>query len=424
MKDRKADLIVENGGGNQMEIFKLIVDLFHFEPPDPAKVNVRVEAEVDAYHARNIERRNLMNQLTELDCDRFYMADGSKVTKSIKPLLLKQFGKETVAKHFAEFCKRVGNIYVHVNATTELHDVYFDERSETYGDYGSCFFPCGCNRQHGKFIDLSPCTGVITIDPDTLYAPGRMIVWFKDSTTAHLINKYSAQKGRELPHSIFARALEMLTDTEVTWHRDTNRDDRDTICVYLNNNPLVCTVKGKKNFSSIIKDHRFYCTVCTELYTNTDPKPSTFCDDCMDNGTVRCTACGGRENGDDTAYVDDEPYCQECYGARFFYCEWCENDCDRENSVMSYYGEGRRNYPICRDCAERDFFNCKHCDAWVVEENAITLVDGSHYCVVCSRGRTKQCSKCSEYWDKQLDEFDEDEQCPGCQSSKKKGGSK
>jgi hypothetical protein len=312
---------------------------------------------------------------------------------------------------FAEFCKRVGLIYAQVQATAELRNDYFSEDDAgDWGDDGSCFLPRGCNKQHGKLLDASPCTGVITMLPKEKYAKGRIIVWFKNSTTAHLINKYSDSDGRELPHSVFARALEMLTGTTVSWKRDSTR----TLPIYLNNNPMICNVTGETNFDAVIKSYKLKCTECGCLY-NAGDSPEYMCCDCIDSADedrVTCEHCGERTNNDDSVCVNDNYYCSDCYNDLYFYCEHCSTDCDRDDAVETYDARGHQNYTVCSECAS-NYPECEHCGHRVHEDNSFSTDDGTNYCNRCVETQTATCAACGMVSD-DLDQFDDDGNCEDC----------
>jgi|GEM_PF-6943550 len=393
----EAELKIENGGGNQQAIFDITAELFDL--------------------GNNAEMRtSVWNGLMEIDCDRFYMENGTKVTRPLKGMLIEVFSKASVDLVFAEFCKRVGNIYARVNATAELRDSYFQEDDcQKFGDDGSCFSPRGCNKQHGKLIDASPCTGVITIKPVDRYAKGRMIVWFKNPTTAHLINKYSRDgEGRELPHSVYARALEVLTRTQITWHRN----NRDTIPIYLNNNPMICTTKDGTNFSAVIDDYTLKCTQCGDHYEHYD-SPQLMCHSCKDEDEDSCTCenCGHHMNNDDSYTYNDYYYCETCYRDIAFYCECCSTDCDRDDAVSVVDSRGRDDGLVCSDCASTYYSRCNHCDEYQHNDHIVTTENGENYCQQCAEEHTRQCKTCSEISD-DLDDFDDDGNCSGCHQDK------
>jgi hypothetical protein len=398
MKDRKADLIIENGGGNQNAIYEIIHGMF-------------VVGQTKEY-PENISKI-IWKSLLELECDHFYTSTNSKITRPLKKLLETTFGKEVVAVYFAEFCKRVGNIYAQVHATTSLRNTYFsDADAGNWGDGGSCFLQGGCNRIHGRFINASPCTGVITINPiDDRYAKGRMIVWFKDSHTAHLINKYSQSRGRELPHNVFVRALEALTDTQLSYHRP---DRYTTLPVYINNSPVICTTTNDTDFDHIIKSYKFKCHECSELYIS-GPNAEYLCNDCLEENDDRaiCDNCGERIGPDDTFGFNDYVYCETCYSDIVFYCECCSEDCSRDDAVAVVDSRGRDDGIVCSACAEDNYYECNQCNCFARANDTISTDDGTSYCNHCAAEQTQTCGKCGICSD-DLDDFDDDGNCGEC----------
>lgn len=407
-----APLKIENGGGNQDAIYGIIDTLWRINEPQQSD------------DRRNV-REVIWKRVTDINCDRYYLETGTKVTRPLKAMLHETLGKDSVNPLFAEFCKRVSHVYVQVTATAKLRDTYFgDEDAGSFGDNNSCFLDGGCNELNGKFIDASPCTGVITVIPsEPKYSAGRMIVWFLSPTTAHLINKYGSNNGqRELPHSIFARALEELTGTKITYHRTSV----ETLPVYLNNSPMVCTaVEG--TFDSVVADYRFKCPECGTYY---DPNTGVAhasgtnhymaCShDCLnglsveDDDNITCEDCGRDGIHEDDAYcVDGNYYCRRCYDDNFFFCESCNQDCPQEGSVVAHNARGHET-TVCEGCADSDFFRCHHCDGYFHNDNGITTDDGETYCEGCASDHVMTCEKCGVVSD-DLDEFDGDGCCSDC----------
>jgi hypothetical protein len=408
MNGVEADLKIENGGGNQEAIHGIIDELWHANAPQGDK------------------SQEIWKRVTALNCDRFYMENGAKVTRPLKTLLIDTFGKDSVTLLFAEFCKRVGNVYARVTATAELRDTYFtDDDSGTFGDNNSCFLDGGCNELNGRFIDESPSTGVITVTPEEKkYSAGRMIVWFVNPTTAHLINRYGSCSGqRELPLSIFVRALEVLTKTNISWRRES----AETLPVYLNNSPVICTATQGTTFDSVVADYRFKCPACHIFYTPDTGVRSTHgtqhymaCShSCLedthveDDDSITCEDCGREGIDRDDAYVvHDNYYCRNCYEDNYFYCEHCSTDCDQGSSVTVHNARGHEE-TVCEDCADADYFRCNHCDGYFHNDNGITTDDGETYCEGCASDHVMTCEKCGIVSD-DLDDFDEDSCCPGC----------
>ncbi len=413
MNGVNAALKIENGGGNQEAIHGIIDQLWHINDCQQSD-----------------ERRNVCEEIwkrvTELNCDRYYLENGAKVTRPLKGMLVETLGKDSVTPLFAEFCKRVGNVYAQVSATAELRDTYFqDDDAGAFGDSNSCFLDGGCNEINGKFIDASPCTGIITVTPDEKkYSAGRMIVWFVDSTTAHLINRYGSNSGqRELPLSIFVRGLEVLTKTQLLWRRESV----ETLPVYLNNSPVICTAIEGTTFDSVVTDYRFKCPECGIYYdpdtgvahasgTNHYMACSHGCLNEMsdqNDDTITCENCGRDGIHEDDAYlVNDMYYCRRCYDNNFFYCESCNRDCAQEGSVVAHNSRGHET-TVCEDCADSDYFRCNHCDDYFHNDNGTTTDDGDTYCEGCASEYVMTCEQCGIVSD-DLEDFDDDGCCSDC----------
>jgi hypothetical protein len=388
MKDTTAKVVVENGGGNHELVWSAVDSLWGLS---------RLRNEGNTWEA-----------LREIDCDNFYMKDGSKVTRSLKAWLEDAVGKDLVKKCFAEFCKRVGDFYTEVTIEATLRNKYFitDEVGE-WGDSGSCFGPGGCNRQHGKFIDFSPCTGVLTLKPEDKFGFGRIIVWFKDSTTAHLINRYTEDDKRELPHNIFVRALEALTKTKLTYIRKSTQ----TLPVYLNNYPLICTAVDGTNFDKIVnKNYRFGCTECGEHYSSLGS--ALLCPDC-DRPEFVCCNCQEHVSEDEYSLYRDDIYCSSCYEDHVLYCGYCEEDRDRNEAVRTIDSLGRYAGYVCGDCAQNHFSECRRC--WNTQNNEyiVETTDTAHtYCNQCAENYVYFCTGCDLVTD--IKEFDDEGYCSDC----------
>ena len=63
-----------------------------------------------------------------------------------------------------------------------------------------------------------------------------------------------------------------------------------------------------------------------------------------------CTNCNDQLNEDEVRYAFEDPYCENCFGDRFSYCERC--DTLMHHSDANFSSDGT---PYCDDCYEEDF---------------------------------------------------------------------
>lgn len=413
MKNVVAEISIENGGGNVQPIYDIIFELF----------DMGGTAKSRGFDSTLTYAQKFWDELCKIDCEKFYLPSGAKVTRPLKALLEEQFGKEAVKLAFAEFCKRVGNIYIEVKAQATLRNHYFtiDEGGQ-WNDDGSCFLDGGCNMHCGEWIDASPGIGVITIKPENkTYSRGRIIVWFKSPTVAHMVNVYSGRGGeRELPRSIFVKALEVMSGAKISW----SQKDEETLVIYLNRNPMIleCT---EGNFDSICQEYMFKCTECNKKYAyennhtwSEDAYYNACSQHCIDNLTedkdhCECTGCRYRMRVNNAFHAPNGDYlCESCYNERYFYCECCREDCDAEDAVEVM--NGRHMMTVCSECAENRYTQCSECKRYYENNEMTEATSGEQYCPKCVSNCTKECDECEQIYDgSALDNF-KDGLCEHC----------
>lgn len=415
MKNVVTEIAIENGGGNHQPIYDIMFELF----------DVGGAAKSKGFDRTLEYACDLWAKLQEIYCEKFYTKSGSKITKPLKAFLEEQFGKESVKLVFAEFCKRISNIYIEVKAEATLRNHYFttNEGGE-WNDEGSCFLDGGCNWHNGQWIDASPGIGVITIKPEKTYSRGRIIVWFIDSTTAHMVNVYSGREGeRELPRSVFVKVLEAMSGTEISWAQK----EEDTLNIYLNRSPMVLkALKG--SFDTVCQNYQFKCTECSKRYNydrnvtcNADAYLNACSHSCMDIITegadnCECYHCGNRYYEDDMYFVNDNQYCDGCYNDLFFRCEKCNNDCDSDDQVeVTHKGY---TTTICQDCYQGNYQECSECERSYPNNEMIDSQEGNSYCPKCVIDCCSVCADCAEIYDETKDS--EDDLCPICLVDKAK----
>lgn len=119
-----------------------------------------------------------------------------------------------------------------------------------------------------------------------------------------------------------------------------------------------------------------------------------LCDGCGQE-KFRCAGCGDYVNSDEEYYSEiiGESYCSSCYHERFFRCERCDTEHDREELCEC------SGYDYCHNCAERRGYSyCTSCDTW--ETDCVSTADGEPICQGCveSDGLVR-CEHCFDYDD-------------------------
>jgi len=142
-------------------------------------------------------------------------------------------------------------------------------------------------------------------------------------------------------------------------------------------------------------------------------KYGEFCDDCLTlsneysleicftetNGghssadCMRCSNCGERIHEDNVYYGGDDCLCEYCYNELYIWCEWCEEDADRDDTTYV----NCLDISICDSCldnalANGKLFKCCECDIITDEPNEL---DDEIYCNHCY-SNFPQCDKCKE----------------------------
>lgn len=122
----------------------------------------------------------------------------------------------------------------------------------------------------------------------------------------------------------------------------------------------------------------------------------------------RCSNCGDGIHPDDSYCVDDESYCDYCYGELFATCDRCCESIPADdilNCDQSYY---------CQWCAEREGYNrCDGCSE--MRDDVISDIDLCQECA-CNQGFS-DCHSCGE-WTQDARDCGDEWLCPECQEAK------
>lgn len=145
-----------------------------------------------------------------------------------------------------------------------------------------------------------------------------------------------------------------------------------------------CTLsrpKGSENEQLITVGHDPICIYCGCEH-NVEENIS-----CCASG-IFCAHCGCVIDEGAVAWVDGEPYCEDCAS----WCDVCE----------SYFvGEGtetRDHNCVCPGCLEEEYVYCNGCNEYVRSENASYVEsEGDYFCDDCLEADFAICPECGEY---------------------------
>lgn len=129
----------------------------------------------------------------------------------------------------------------------------------------------------------------------------------------------------------------------------------------------------------------------------------------LEGGYV-CEDCGCHVSQDDIM-SDGQGYyyCETCWCERFFYCESCDSESDRDDSVCI---EDEQKH-VCQNCADSHYYQCEHCRQYN-SIDATQEVEGDIVCEDCI-DKAGFCEDCSEYfYNENLETWDYDTVCRDC----------
>lgn len=104
-----------------------------------------------------------------------------------------------------------------------------------------------------------------------------------------------------------------------------------------------------------------------------------------DDERVRCENCERLMDSDEAVWADDDPYCSNCYHARFFFCDGCSEDIRVSNDEgLTDPNSGER---VCTECWNEEFFTCAGCDEEKSRRTELGETrDGQNFCNECLVG--------------------------------------
>lgn len=130
-----------------------------------------------------------------------------------------------------------------------------------------------------------------------------------------------------------------------------------------------------------------------------------------DDEHFTCEGCGLRYHTDDSNYVNDYLWCNDCYNDRFAYCQKCGEDYDND-----YVHEVNHRYSyMCEDClSDCGFYKCEDCGEY--SDNVNETDECNLYCEDCIESHAFYCEDCEQWLEgvseceEHKDEEDEEEE--------------
>ena len=122
------------------------------------------------------------------------------------------------------------------------------------------------------------------------------------------------------------------------------------------------------------------CADCSTELTSEDYVDNVgdpICEDCSEN-YYTCSGCSDVNHSDETHFVHDDPWCNDCYVDRFSICDDC-NETVRSDDTNTVQGRSGGDRHVCDDC-RCDYYWCSNCDEYVHDSNYA----GNDLCYSCA----------------------------------------
>ena len=328
--------------------------------------------------------------LSGVDLQNYYRADGAKITKSLSSLLRQKISKEEVQEKFATFAKHVAELYT-IGLT--LRAEFGDKKLIGEGVYESgktCFRSDGENVTSKKFIvNNRRCAAIVLYVKGKKEPGGRCLAYFAGNRHVYLTNFY----WRHIPQNkvYFITALRHLLGIGKVLYRQNPKfflpifKNGDSVLVYdertrpiVPTRKLSCphcgdTVPEGELFSEEISSYRVVgCTKeCARKHSKIFGKCHSckgyfltqsmhsvnnkfFCTKCVRTLTIPCSACGNSTYREEMKEVDGEPLCKNCHKkSRCMVCKKVITDSCNEKNV----GDSK----CCTTCLPKSGHFCMVC---------------------------------------------------------------
>lgn len=223
----------------------------------------------------------------------------------------------------------------------------------------------------------------------SVYTPYRQIVQEVMSTIFEFPNLWTIKKGTS--------AIRERVYSEGTHYKD----------YYNFNSCSISRAKHKENDKPFTIGHSPICIECGDEHEVED---NINC--CSGGDRHVCTRCGRVIRGEDeTNWVNDHPYCNDCVT----YCEHCD-ECFVVDDDYIHYIEGH-GY-ICDNCFDEYYTTCEICGCVVRNSRSHYIEDEDKYvCHHCAEEKYDKCTYCGKYYPR--GSLNEDGRCADCKDKPK-----
>lgn len=202
-------------------------------------------------------------------------------------------------------------------------------------------------------------------DDSGAYEPYRQVVQEIISQIFEFPNLWTLSRGS-------AAASKYIT-SEGTHYRDYARFDS-------------CSLSRVKNTENHIIIKVGSAPICIECGCRHDITETI---NCCSGTTHICTKCGRLIHDDDTTWVGDDPYCENCVA----YCEICDQP-EVIDNVQYVEGYGY----VCNYCWENEFVTCEDCGRVVLDNESAYIEERDRYlCEDCAKEKYECCENCGTW---------------------------
>ncbi|MFU8771977.1 MAG: hypothetical protein ACNA8H_06120 [Anaerolineales bacterium] len=296
---------------------------------------------------------------------------------------------------------------------------------QSVGSFSSCHAPDGCH----KFGPMAYAADRVTVglfeirdgreDPDEIFTPqrsnsGRCLFYVPDPEHPFYIQsrRYGSLQDFEIK---FARDFigKSLRETNgllpATWKTESSLYVRAPECLYLDypSYGQAYTLDGFSGITTRIDDA--LCPCCLSRFEEKEG-----C--CISSYENHCESCSDGLHQDDIYWVDETPYCQECFDNIFYRCDECGEPIHRDYAIHTEDG-----YVMCQYCADNRTHQCEHCGElwWSRDPREPVTVnscgDQEDWCHSCLDDAVV-CADCGERFEAGL--LNEDGYCDSCEQER------
>jgi hypothetical protein len=328
--------------------------------------------------------------LSGVDLQNYYRADGAKVTKSLSSLLRQQVTKEEVQSRFASYAKRVSELYT---TGLSLRAEFGDKSMIGEGLYEAaktCLRSDGENATSKHFMAKNRRCGVIVLYQKGKKEPGgRCLCYFAGNRNIYLTNFY----WRHIPQNklYFITAVRHLLGIPKVLYR---QNPKFFLPIFRNGDSILVYDERTK---PIIPNKRLSCPHCGtsvpegELYME---EMSSYriigcTQECARKNSklfTQCAGCGEHVLSPTAASVANRRYCPRCVKTRVLNCVICGSGGFKEDMKEI---EGS---PVCKNCLKKA--KCMVCGDIITDSSTYKKIGDLHCCNKCLMKSGHVCSVC------------------------------